>query len=81
MEILIGKVVHFYNRINVAVLDLNDALKIGDTIHIVGRITDFTQTVESMEIEHQKVQSVGPGEVALKVWDYVRRGDEIYQTQ
>ncbi|HLA98052.1 MAG TPA: hypothetical protein VJL34_06330 [Anaerolineales bacterium] len=81
MEVLIGKVVHFYNRINVAVLDLNDELTMGDTIHIVGRVTDFTQTAESIEIEHQKVRSAGPGEVALKVWDYVRRGDEVYKVQ
>ncbi|HSF83917.1 MAG TPA: hypothetical protein VLA49_21995 [Anaerolineales bacterium] len=81
MDILIGKVVHFYNRINVAVLDLNEVLKIGDTIRIVGHTTEFTQTVESLEIEHQKVQSAGPGEVALKVWDFARRGDEVYRVQ
>ncbi len=81
MDILIGKVVHFYNRINVAVLELNDELKIGDTIRIVGHTTEFTQTVESLEIEHLKVQSAGPGEVALKLWEYARRGDEIYKVQ
>jgi len=81
MDILIGKVVHFYNRINVAVLDLTEQLKVGDTIHIVGHTTEFSQTVESLEIEHQKVQSAGPGEVALKVWEFVRRGDEVYKVQ
>lgn len=81
MDILIGKVVHFYNRINVAVLELNDVLKVGDTVRIVGHTTEFTQPVESMEIEHQKVQSAGPGEVALKVWEYTRRGDEVFKVE
>lgn len=81
MDILIGKVVHFYNRINVAVLELNDVLKVGDTVRIVGHTTEFTQPVESMEIEHQQVQSAGPGEVALKVLEYTRRGDEVFKVE
>jgi hypothetical protein len=33
-----------------------------------------------MEIEHHKVQIVSPGmEVALKVADSVRSGDEVYK--
>jgi len=79
MEIRIGKVVHFYNRINVAVVELTDKLEVGETIRIVGHTTEFAQPVESMEINHQQVQSAGPGEVAVKVWDFVRRGDEVYK--
>jgi len=79
MDKRIGKVVHFYNRINVAVLDLTEKLEVGETIRIVGHTTEFAQPVESMEIEHEKVQSAGPGEVAVKVWDVVRRGDEVYK--
>ena len=78
MNVLIGKVTHYYSRISVAVLELSDELKVGDTILFLGRTTDFTQPVNSMEIEHQKVQSVGPGsEVALKVVQRVRAGDEV----
>jgi hypothetical protein len=33
-----------------------------------------------MEIEHQKIQSAGPGaEVALEVLKRVRRGDRVYK--
>ncbi len=79
-EIQIGKVTHYYTRIGVAVLDLSGELKVGETVHIVGRITDFIQPVGSMEIEHQKMEVVGPGEeVALKVDDYVRAGDMIFK--
>ncbi len=80
MEIRIGTVTHYYNHISVAVLELSGELKVGDKILILGRTTDFTQVVTSMEIEHHKVSAVGPGmEVALKVADSVRRGDEIYK--
>ncbi len=80
MEVLVGKITHYFNRIGVAVLDLIDGIQIGDTISIVGHTTEFTQRVESLEINHQKVESAGPGDdVALKVWDYVRRGDEVFK--
>jgi putative protease len=80
MEKKIGKVTHYYDRIGVAVLELQDALKLGDTIHIVGRRTEIVQQVSSLEIEHRKVQAVGAGaDVALKVYEEVHEGDEIYR--
>ena len=80
MEIQIGKVTHYYDRIGVAVLNLSDELMLGDTIHILGHSTDFIQQVNSLEIEHRKVSSVGPGrEVALKVIEPVRKGDTVFK--
>jgi len=80
MDIRVGKVTHYYNRISVAVIVLTGELKIGDWVHIHGRITDFTQRVASMEIEHQKIQSAGSGaEVALKVIEAVRDGDTVFK--
>lgn len=80
MEIRIGKVTHYYNRIGVAVLAITGDLKIGDVVHILGRTSDLVQTAASLEIEHQIVKSVGPGmEVALKVIEPVRKGDEVFK--
>ncbi len=80
METRIGHVTHYYDRIYVAVLSLTDTLAIGDKVHITGRSTDFVQEVTSMEIEHEKVSSVGPGdEVALKVIEPAKKGDVIYK--
>ena len=80
MEIRIGTVTHYFDRISVAVLKLSGELKVGDKILILGRTTDFTQTVTSMEIDHHKVEGVGKGmEVALKVADSVHSGDEVYK--
>jgi translation elongation factor EF-1alpha len=80
MERHIGQVTHYFKRIGVAVLELSGGLMVGDVVRIQGHTTDFAQPVESMEIEHQKIQSAGPGaEVALKVIDRVRRGDLVYK--
>jgi putative protease len=77
---LIGKVTHYFGKIGVAVIQLEDTLKVGDTIRIVGGETDFTQTVESMEIEHQKVNEAKAGQsVGLKVAQKVREGYKVYK--
>jgi putative protease len=80
MEKRIGHLTHFYDRICVAVLSLTDVLAVGDQVHIKGHSTDFAQEVLSMEIEHQKVIDVEPGdEVALKVIQPAKKGDVIYK--
>ena len=79
MEKQIGKITHYYDRIGVAVLELEDGLKEGDTVHIAGPRTELVQQVKSMEIDHQKVPAVGAGaDVALKVDGVVHEGDKIY---
>ncbi len=80
-EQLVGKVTHYYAKIGVAALALEGPLRAGDQIHIVGRTTDLVQTVGSMEVEHGKVDAAGPGDdVAIKVADKVRDGDEVFLT-
>lgn len=80
MDIPVASVTHYYEHIMVAVLSFTEKLNVGDTIHILGHTTDFTQKVESMEIEHEKVESVKAGdEAALKVAQHVREKDRIYK--
>ena len=80
MEVEIGHVTHFFNKINVAVLSLKDELKLGETIHILGHTTDFTQKVTSIQIEHKNVDSVKPGDdFAIKVIEPAREHDVVYK--
>jgi putative protease len=78
-EKLIGKVIHYYGKINVAIVELSDNLKVGDTIHIVSGTVDFTQPVESMQIEHQNVASAKKGQtIGLLVKQKVHEGALVY---
>jgi hypothetical protein len=80
MEVEIGIVTHYYNHINVAVLKLDEELKLGDLIRIAGHTTDFTQRVASLEVERHTVVWVKPGDdVALKVNEPVREHDIVYR--
>jgi translation elongation factor EF-1alpha len=77
----IGIVVHYYDRIEVAVINLTGGqLSLGDKIRIETRDGEFEQTVESMEINKEKVETVKPGDdFALKVDQSVREGDKVYK--
>lgn len=76
----IGKVAHFFSKINVAVIDLSAPLSVGDKIHIIGPTTDFEQKVESMQIEHQNVQMAKAGQsIGMKVNEHVREKDTVYK--
>ena len=80
MEFEIGRVTHYYSHLNVAVLTVNEALKLGDKIHILGHTTDFEQRIASMEVEHHQVVWVKPGEnVAIQVNEPVREHDVVYR--
>ena len=80
MEVEIGKVVHYYNHLSVAVLELVEGLKLGDKIHIVGHITNFTQRVSSMEVEHHSIVWVKPGDnVAIRVNQPVHEHDMVFR--
>jgi putative protease len=76
----IGEVVHYYNRIGVAVLVLAEPIHVGDRVHILGYSSDFQQHVDSLQIELQPVEVANPEQdVALKVDERVRRGDKVYK--
>ena len=77
---LIGKITHYFGGIGVAVIELEDTLRVGDTIRIIGGTTDFTQAIESMEMEHKKIDEAKAGEsIGLKVTEKVREGYKVYK--
>lgn len=74
-----GEVTHFFNDISVAVVKLTDDISVGDALHFLGANTDFRQEVESMQVEHEDIESASAGqEVAIKVERRVRAGDSVY---
>ena len=80
-ETLIGRITHYYSHLGVGIVELTDGeLKVGDTIHIKGAHTDFTESVDSIQIEHQNVPRAEKGKVVgIKVKDKVREHDQVYR--
>lgn len=77
---LVGRITHYFGNLGVAVIELSDTVKVGDTIRIVGGTADFTQTIDSMEIEHKKVGEAKKGDsVGSKVNQKVREGYKVYK--
>jgi putative protease len=75
---IIGKVTHYFDHIGVAVLDLTGKISVGDTVKFTGHNLDFTQTIDSMQVDHQPVDSAKKGdEVAVKTDQLVKEGMEI----
>ena len=79
-EEAIGIVTHYYSHLGVAVVQVNKgSLRTGNTIHIVGHSTDITETVASMEYEHQHVDQANAGQnVGVKIDGSAREHDIVY---
>ncbi|MGQ9576868.1 MAG: hypothetical protein ACUVUC_16315 [Thermoguttaceae bacterium] len=77
----IGKVTHYFGKIGVAAIEITQGwLAIGDTIHIKGHTSDFTQKVESLQIDNKPVEKALPGQaVGIKVAQHARQHDVVYK--
>jgi putative protease len=77
----IGEVIHYWGKIGVAGIKITDGeLKVGDTIHVKGHTSDFTQTVDSMQVENESVEIAKPGDdIGLKVKDHAREHDDVFK--
>lgn len=78
-EKFLGKVEDFFGKISVVALTLKEALSVGDTLHVHGHTTDFTEEVKSMQIDLKSVQSAKKKDsVGIKVSQKARKGDNVY---
>jgi len=76
---LVGKVIHYYDKIQVAVIKLAKGLKTGDKIKVVHGEKSFEQTVESMQLEHTQISEGKKGqEVAVKVDQEAKSGSSVH---
>lgn len=79
-EKLVGKIDHYFDKINVAAMKLGDSLKVGDTVRIEGGSVAFTQQIASMQIKHDVVNTAKKGdEVGFKVKQKVREGYRVFK--
>ena len=80
-EVELGRVTHYFGKIGVAGIEITqDSLAVGDTIHIKGHTSDFTQTIDSMQIDGQSVDEVTVGQsIGIKVSEHAREHDTVYK--
>jgi putative protease len=81
MEERIGSVIRFFDKSSVAAvkLDFGD-LAVGDTVHIKGPSTDFTQKVESLEFDHQPVDRAARGQfTGIRLSRHAKPFDLVYK--
>lgn len=75
----IGRITHYFGKIEVGIIKLKSRLKVGDKIHIKGVHDDFTQVVTSMQYNHKDIlQAKGGLEVGIKVNQKVHENDRVY---
>jgi len=76
----IGQVTHFFSKINVAVVELALPLSVGEKILIKGPLTEFDQTVDSMQIDRTEIRRAEGGQnVGLKLARIAREKDVVYK--
>ena len=78
-EAKIGHVSHYFGKIQVAAIELTDGdLSVGETIHFKGHTTDFTQKVDSIQIDKASVPKAEKGKgIGIRVIEHARVGDEV----
>lgn len=77
----VGTVSHYYDKIGVAIVTLGATLSVGERIKFVHNGEDlFQQVVESIQVEHKKLDSADKGDViGLKTNEAVKTGTEIFK--
>ena len=76
----VGVVTHYYDKIGVAVVEVLSPLAVGDEIKISGHEAEFSQKIESMQIEHEKIEKAAKGKVVgMKVEQPVKEHDLVFK--
>jgi U32 family peptidase len=77
----IGEVMKFFSKPSVAAVKITAGeIKVGDSIKFSGYTTDFTDVIESMEVDNKSVQKAVAGDfIGVKVSNRVRPGDEVFK--
>jgi len=75
----IGVFTHYFGNISVGIIQLSGSVKVGDNIHIKGAHDDFTQAIDSIQIEYKEVEEGKKGDlIGIKVAQKVHPHDKVY---
>lgn len=75
----IGIVINYLEKPRLAVVKLIEDIQLGNTLRFVDEETDFTQIIDSLQIDGENVETAVNGdEVSIKVFEKVRYGNRVY---
>jgi putative protease len=79
-KVFVGKVIHYFDKINVATIKVNSNFRVGEKACVIGKTTGIVNfDIGSIEKQKQKVNSAKKGdEVGIIVSSVVRKNDELY---
>jgi hypothetical protein len=80
-EVPIGVITHYFSHLGVAAIELTQGeLKLGDKVHIKGHTSDFTQEIDSMQIDGCSIDCATIGQnIGLRSAEHVREHDVVYK--
>ena len=80
-EVELGKITHYFSKIGVAAMEITQgSLRVGDTVHIKGHTSSFSQRIDEMQLDNQSVQEATAGQsVGFKVVEHAREHDVVYK--
>ncbi|MCH7552358.1 hypothetical protein IIB49_03145 [Patescibacteria group bacterium] len=74
----IGKVIHYYSKAGVVIVELQGELKVGDRIRIEKGENTFEQEISSMQKEYQAIEKGEKGDaVGIKVDQKAKEGSLV----
>lgn len=79
-KVFVGTITHFFPKISVVVIELEDKLKVGDKISIETDAEAVEQMVSSMQIDRVDVSEAGKGQaIGMKVEKQAKTGAKVFK--
>ena len=77
----VGRITHYYDKIGVAIVELDGTLSVGDRVKFTKDGEDlFEQSVDSIQVEHDKKETATKEDViGLKTQKEVKEGVEVFK--
>jgi len=77
----VATIIHYFDKIGVAVLKLSGNLKVGDKLRIEAA-EPFVQTVSSMQINKAPIKEAKPGDdIGMKTDKPCKEGDKVIKLE
>ncbi len=78
----IGTVTHWYDKIGVAVVKIKNSLKVGDKVKVKKGDEEFEDTIASIQIDHQSVETAKKGDdAAVKLSARAKEGAVLIKAE